>query len=516
MIGKKSNVVWSLALAIVLVLSSISAFAAVSSGIEDEGWDVTIDQGTTDRLGGGNYTMFIFEDEECREDARFGIIWGTEDNPNSVAMVVNEMRYLGKVSVKGEVEDETGSKEIDEERFIKIGSTFGAKLGKIWEYERSEEEDVADFHVGSEGEAQDVPEVFKNVNLRNAAWEPSEIEETQNGDRTDWEMSLTAEDLPYEPLMGEELSPEMENETLDKIELTFHLSAWVEEVEGVEVPQYEVKVDSDVPDDPEMGDPSIGELDGPGMRRMERKGSINGTATVGNYEIKWDNEMIGWDFDPENENPALLLGFQNFIGHRIQHMQRWHRQMMHQAGENIRMRTRDEEHGELDAEFSIETKTFEHNRLEQNRIEYGGNWTRTGAFSWVDNVTVDGEEKEVTAQLFGGMPWIHPSIWQPRYFGFLTWGGLNYPGGEEIYHDPALSGGAFLDIQEGEQEPQGPFAWLIGAPVRLLSVVVIAAVVTLVIVGMLFKEDVKRGKNKYDRERDSEEQDWTEYYDRDR
>ncbi|MEF8874355.1 MAG: hypothetical protein V5A88_06770 [Candidatus Thermoplasmatota archaeon] len=518
MIGKKMNIVWSLVIAIALVLSSLSAFAAVSKGIEDEGWEVTIEEEkTTARFGGGNYTDFVFEDPEGREDARFGIIWGTEENPNSIVMVVNKMRYLGKVSMEGEVDDGNGKKEIDEERFIKIGSTFGARLGNIWEYERMEEEDVAHFFVdaGDGVDSDSMPSVYKSVNLREAAWEYSGVEESEDGDEMNWELSLTARDLPYEPLPDEELDPEMEDEVLDKIEFTFHLSASIEEVEGVEVPNFEVKIDS------ESSGGYRDFIEGPGLRQMERKGTEEGTATVANYEMKWDNEMVGWDFDPENEDPALLLGFQNFIGHRIQHLQRWHRQLMYRTGENIRMRTRDRHHdGEFSAEFSMEGERYERNRLERNRIEYGGNWTRTGAFSWVDTVNVDGEEKNVTAQLFGGMPWVHPSGLQlPEYFGFLVWGGINYPGGEEIIHDPSLSGDAFLDLQtESEDEPQGPFSWVGGSPRILFTALVLAAVITMVVAAMLFRGDDERsrGKNKYDKEKDSEEDNWSEYYDRQR
>jgi|GEM_PF-2487180 len=520
MMGKRTNMIWSLIIGAVLVLSSLVALTGVTTGIEDEGWDITIEEGKTERFGGGNYTRFIFEDPEGREDARFGIIWGTEEDPGSIRMVVNKMRYLGRISIEGEFEDETGTTEIDEERFIRIGSVFGASIGNLWEYERIDDEDVAHFNVDARDgvDSDHVPSVYKYVNLREAAWEYSGLEESEDGDEMNWEMSLTAEDLPYEPLPWDQLDPEMENQSLDKIEFTFHLSASIEEVEGVEMPHFEVEIDSDSSGD--YGD-LIDGIDGPGLKRVERKSSEEGTAKVANYEIKWDNEIVGWDFDPENEDPALMLGFQNFIGHRIQHMRRWHRQLMFRSGENFRMRTSDRHHdGEFSAEFSIEGETFDRNRLERNSIGYGGNWTRTGAFSWVDNVTVDGEEKNVTAQLFGGIPWLHPPGFQlPEYFGFLVWGGINYPGGQEIFHDPALSGDAFLDFTtESEEEPRGPFGWLVGSPKRVFTALVLGAVITFVTAAILLKEDDKRstGKNKYDRERNIEEDDWSKYYDRKR
>ncbi len=513
----------SMLIASVLILSFVTVVTGTTSAIGEKGWSITIDHDEpTDMFEGGNHTDFVFENEDGREDARFGVIWGTEENPNSIIMTTNQKRYLGRVSVEGEAKQGSDSEEIDEERFIKIGSMFGVKIGNIYEYETLENESVAPFTVDQSGEVDSSLGAFKYVNLREATWEPSEVEEIDgDGSTTNWKMSLTAEDLPYEPIASEELDPEFEDEKLDQIKFTFHLSATIEEREDVEIPQFSAEVESQWSRGDHNSDNKYG---GHRLQHMERKGTQNGTALVGSYDIKWDKEIKGWDFDPENENPSLLLGFQNFFGNRIKDMEQWHKEFMHQSGENVRMETRDSQEGEFRAEFAVEQK-FQERKLIRNRIEYGGDWSRAGMFSWVSNVTVDGEQKEATAQLFGGAPWMYPfgvrmnesglpDFEMPEYMGFMSWGGLNYPGGEEIFHDPALSGEAYLDMSV-EEEPDSLFGRLKGNLTTVLSFILVGAAIVIVIGAALYRRKDKGSARKERNDRENEE-DWSEYYDRNR
>ncbi|MBS3817321.1 MAG: hypothetical protein KGY76_07145 [Candidatus Thermoplasmatota archaeon] len=498
----------SLSLVIVglMLLSSLALMNTADAGIEEEGWSVTIEKGTTDEFGGGNYTDFIFQNEEGKEDARFGLIWGTEENPNSIVMVTNQTRYLGRVSVEAEGRNGEQEREIEGERFIKVGSMFGAKITKIFEYEDTQEDGIAPY-ISNDGAAEN-SSLYKYVDLEKAAWEASEIEEKESeGSNTTWEISLTAEDLEYESIVGEQLD---QDEVLDRVEFTFHLKASIEEVEGVEMPQYRLRVEKRS----QIGEDQFGMKDRHRVREMERKGDKNCTGVVGSYEMKWDKEIEGWDFNSTNEDPNLVVLFRNFFGNRVQDMGNWQRQFMHRSREHVRMRTEG-----FETNFSVDHK-FKERRLMQNRIEYGGDWSRVGMFRWVSNVTVDGEEKNATAQIFGGMPWVHPLGFElPEYVGFMTWGGLNYPGGQDIFHDPAVSGDAYLSLEaESEDDSSGLFGNLMDTFGPVGSTILLGSAIVIILVALFYRRSGgKPGKeNKYDKEEESEKEDWSEYYDRDR
>jgi hypothetical protein len=154
-------------------------------------------------------------------------------------------------------------------------------------------------------------------------------------------------------------------------------------------------------------------------------------------------------------------------------------------------------------------------KLKMNRIEFESNWSKVGRFTWVSDVTVDGEDKQMYAQVQAGIPFILPGMWGRLYTGFALLGGLSYPGGDVIYHDPGLDGEILFDIKESEPITSDPPARAFGL---LLLVIIIVAVVAVVA--------LSRGKGKkpegyqttYDRNNPYQNgpADWSQYYDRKR
>ncbi|MFW6040646.1 MAG: hypothetical protein ACOC85_02305 [Thermoplasmatota archaeon] len=474
---------------LLLIVGTALTLSAVNAKESNEEWQVNMEEGSTDILGGGDYRWFRFGKENSEGGPMFGIMWGTEDNPNSIAMVTNQNRHVARVMVR----DDKGQ-EMDEERFVKVESFLAAKVGRIWEYNDSNQNGVCDFTVEiGEGISIGSEEVYKYVDLTNASWEASEVEKDQEGDNTTWTFSLTAEELPYHPVEGE-LSPGMEDKSLDRITFTFHITAGVSEVKRESMPQFDVTLTK-----------GVGNMHR--IQNIHRNGTYNFDGEVGSYEMKWDHEIVGWDYDPDNENPALIMGFHNMFGNHIHNMLQWQYRFMHHVREQARARFQDET-GEVFSNFSIEQHLRERT-LTQNRIEYSGEWSRAGMFKWISDVEVDGEESQMYAQLLGGAPSIHIGPNSRNFAGFHVWGGLNYPGGEHIYHDPGIEGDTYLDIRSSTEE-EG-----FNLPFGGLFIYVLVGIAIIAIIGTIaYTKSLKR--NQYDKYDSNQEDDWSDYYDRGR
>jgi hypothetical protein len=92
--------------------------------------------------------------------------------------------------------------------------------------------------------------------------------------------------------------------------------------------------------------------------------------------------------------------------------------------------------------------------LSHRSIEIDDSWERVGRFSWTNNVTVDGKEMQMHAQIQGGIR-IQIRMRGLDFRGFNLIGGFVYPGGTEIYHDPEVSGEAFTDIGTASTSENG-------------------------------------------------------------
>ncbi|MFP4051994.1 MAG: hypothetical protein ACLFVB_09690 [Thermoplasmata archaeon] len=482
-----------------LAVSSIFTIGLVNAEDGSDSWKINVEEGTTDRFGGGAYRYFRFSND-AGTDAMFGVIWGTEDNPNSIVMVSTQARYLAQVNVQM-----TGQKENQENqnRFVKMNSMLGTTIGRLYEYNDSNQNGVVNFILDEDGEiTSELEEVYKYVNLKDAEWTSSTMIEEKDGDNTTWEFTLTAKNLTYRPV-GLSLSPGMDAEVLEYVNFTFHLTAGTRVVEDVKMPSFNVKLRQGI-------------MNRKVMQDVQRNGTKKVSGVIGDYDMKWDHEIDGWDFEQDNQNPMLVMGFHNMYGNRLPDLpNRWQWRFMHQIQPNQGVRYQDQS-GEHETNFS-EPEHMRERILKQNRIEYGTEWSRAGRFKWESNVTVDGNHTKMTAQILGGAPMIHIGPFTRNFIGFQIWGGLNYPGGEHIYHDPAQAGSAYLEvtsdtINDGDS-PTGPG----GILARPIFMVLIAGLALVVIVTLLYRKgDDSDQRNRYDRETTNKEEYWTDYYDRER
>ncbi|UCE36920.1 MAG: hypothetical protein JSW00_15690 [Thermoplasmata archaeon] len=508
---RKLTCVW---VAVLLLLTSILVVGGTALGDKEKvrNKHIYTDKGTTDKYGGGDYYMIAFGSEEGGMDAAFGVIWGTKDNPNSIIPFVIQARYLGVAQVY----DDDG--ELKEKNFpIKVYTFYGMKLETMLEFNDTNGDGIFNFKRNKDPDYwwdlwDYEPLCNKKIDLA-TAWTASEVttsEDKTNQEKT-WEFSLTAENLNYEkvwPLWP--WDPANEENVLEKLQFTFHLRAKLVEVDNVTVPQYYVTVT----DDPDKKD----EADAWPILSSERIENLTYNGKKAMYGVKWDHEIQGWDYNPYFTNESLLMEFKAILGNFVPATTtRWFKaQFMNRLGEDGKARYM-KQNGEMEKSSADDPEDKGPRKLKANRIDFEGNWSRIGKFTWVSDVTVDGEEKQMYAQVQAGMAFTLKGRWGRLYTGFALQGGLSYPGGDSIYHDPGMEGEMTFEISEKTESDTNlrPLLALCFGALIFVAVVVVMAIIVH-----------QRGKGKkpegfestYDRHTPYQNgpQDWSQYYDRKR
>jgi hypothetical protein len=443
---------------------------------------ISSDTGFTNAWGGGDYVFISF-----RRDAAFGVIYGTETNPNSIIILAMHWRYLGFA----EIYDEHGA-SMGKHASIKVLTVFGQKLEDIFEYNDTNDDGVCNYiRCGPGLYYHDYPiyeRIYKKVSL-NTSWTRSPITTTEYPDEVKkcWEFSLTAEGLNYTAI-GDSATIDyaIEHEALDKVEFTFHLTAELIEVHNVTVPKYEVV------------------LQKAGNRwsviNSSRLEDIIISGQRANYTIKYDHLIEGWDYDPTNANPRLLVEFHGFIGVALTRLVgEWLVQDLLVGREQKCKLDIDTETGAesmTDADASKDNvgpgwqSRAKLRKLKGSRMHLGDQWSRVAALTWQSTVLVDGEESYMYAQIQGH--WRITRTWLDHWgrlyviVGIAFLGGYSYPGGTSIYHDPGMEADMIVNVNtiftavpaEAELEDGKPARIRLG----ILIIGVLIAVIIIVII----------------------------------
>lgn len=506
-IRKKMLSVWVAAL---LMLTSIIVLggAGQADGEKLMNKYIYTEKGTTSEHGGGDYYLIAFGSNKTGLDAAFGVIWGTEENPNSIIPFVIQARYLGVAQVY----DDNGV--LIKKNFpIKVYTFYGLKLEVMLEFNDENGDGICNFMRDPDAawwQSKWEHETIYNKKIdMKTAWTVSNVTSSTDKDAQEktWEFSLTAKNQEYlkiRPFWP--LDEGAEGNVLEKLEFTFHLRAKLVEVDGILVPQFNVTVT----DDPSLWNEAAAwpVLD------SERIEDLSYTGKKAMYGIKWDHEIQGWDFNPNNENKSLLLEFSAIVGNFIPATTtHWFKaEFMNYLGEGGKARYMNQD-GQMENSTANDPEPERPRRLKANRIDFEGNHSKIGRFTWVSNVTVDGEEKEMYVQIQAGFPFVIGGWWGRLYTGFALLGGLSYPGGDAIYHDPSMDGEMTFDLSEMTDTgdtPRGGFF--------LLLVLVIVAVVAVVALSRRKGKRPEGYQSAYDRNAPYQypQQDWSQYYDRKR
>ncbi len=480
------------AFAVSAILMMVMGMLAVPAQVSAE--TVTLDEqiatedGVTDILGGGDHFFVKFG-----TDAAFGIVWGTEGDENCVYFVAIKARYLGLAQVYN-----SDGEMIEENRTVKVYTMYAVKLDSMLEFNDSDDNGLLNYTRSYDGDAfldyTYDETVYKRVDLT-TAWNASEVIETDGDDNRSWEFSLTATDLPYD-IVNESAEPTVGDNVLNELKLTFHLTADLVQYDNVSLPQWRITV-------------TTGPLGKMVFMTADRLENMQVTGKILKYDVKWDQEITGWDYDPNNTNPAVLIEFHSLVGNFISPLMATWMQMNTLTYMNaVGVMNCESTEGELDVDETTGTLT-QPKELIRTRLSFGSDWTSIGALTWVDNVTVDGEPELVKAQIMAGHRIVAMAKiggeWAP-FTGFVALGALVFPGGTSIVHDPVFSSEALVEISTEDTTRLPVFLLLIGAVVIVLIVVAIAAVTTT------GKKAGKGDQGSYERSKSSQPGDWSKYY----
>ncbi len=441
---------------------------------------VRIETGSTTEWDGGDYVALNMTGGEGF--AWFGVVYGNETHDNSVTIVSAHMRLLGGA----EMRSEDGGMMIPEMP-IPVMTVFVQKLALLIEFSddgyldpwsnelKGAENGLFDFEgsgsiVDDDFDIGSVEPVHKILDL-NRSWELSEIEETTTLGTTEkeWTFTLSNKNLLYDQIWdnepaenedGSRAGRESDGKVHD-VAFTFHLGTKLDEF-NASIPWYRVN----------YGDDGIVASEQTGFREF------NGTSLQ--TEFKFDHRIKDWDYQ-DGDNFLMLETFTAFGTFIPDFVQNW----------------MDVEFVNSTAEEAIviaEIETFsggeqdiagtdgipnESTRLSKDSVVFRDNWQKIGEMSWVSNVTVDGEEKEMYFQIHAGenIQWDVEDE-DGNVNGIVFLGGYIYPMGHDIYHDPSYETCVlFLDIGANGADPMSAFVEIYISV--FMSVLIIGGVIGL-------------------------------------
>ena len=396
-----------------------------------------LETGSTEAFGGGDYIAVSMR------DAKFTVIYGNETNENNIIIVSEYTRYLGGAEIYDNQDN------FIEKRGIPIRTIFAQKFMFMYEFNDANQNGLFDPWNGlinmTEPNLIDIP--YKWLSL-NQSWTMSDLtNETSQDGKTMWvDFTLGLSNCSYDMVLDDfslrKGTPE--DGVVERIELKFNITINLEEVEIKDVPWYHVNVDN--------GNERV-------VTHSEFIGTRNYTGLSLNATFKYDHYIEGWDFETSSSKLALetrvVVGnavcwevlhwvhkqFGKFGNTEYQRIIRW----MHTKHSREVARYMKNDHEIEYNETNVPTVPV---RITRDRIVFDDNWERIGRLTWISNVTVDGEEKNMTFQIHGGGP-----AWMKRgrytFVGFHVIGAFIYPSGNVIFHDPTLDSTIlFFDIAQ--------------------------------------------------------------------
>jgi hypothetical protein len=388
---------------------------------------------------------------------------------------------------------------------------YAVKLDNLIEYNDSNQDGMLQYHrafdraAGTVGDISNNSEtMYKMVDLA-TAWNSSAVVNTTTANSTIFSFSLTASNQPYEYLSAK-ADRNVGDNVLDQLNLTFRLTATTQHVDNATIPQYRLTVAS-----------------GPfGNRMLYNIQSLDPkyvSEDIVSYNAKWNKTIQGWDTDPNNTNPAILLEFESLVGNYIPLTaesvleEREYQKIIDDIGED----------GTAIVQTSAGTVDLNNSAgdmkgpmdLTTPRMTFGGDKTKIGTFEWVTNVTVDGQAAQAHSQVIAGYPTMAQGGNGQLFTGFVIVGGISYPGGSLIMQDPSVSSQATLNIG-AVYGAGGPASGGLASQPFLLELMTIAAmvVVGLVLAAVLIrKRQPKQPQQTYEMPGPAQS-DWSKYYEK--
>ncbi|MCU0861997.1 MAG: hypothetical protein MUE65_06740 [Methanomassiliicoccales archaeon] len=492
----KNTKIAGMALALMMLIGALVVPASAEAAPADLTEQLTTEDGSTDLLGGGDHFFVRFG-----EDSAFGIVWGTEENPNNVYFVSIVARYLGVAQFynnQGEL--------LRANHSCKVYTMYAVKLDNVLEFNDLNQNGVLGYMRTYNEEANaysdyiSIEPIYKMASLK-TAWNASEIIFTEDEDGKHWDFDLTASEIPYRAIR-ENADVDVGDGVLNEFKLSFHLDASAMHVDNASIPQWRVTVNHG----------PLGATWFTGLQRMENR-EVSGD--VPRYQVKWDKEIVGWDFDANNTNPMLLVEFETILGNYIPPfvnavLNELQYRLMLLATNQLGYMEMQSETGQVMLNQSTGGLPSA-KEVASPRLSFGGEWSKVGRLEWVTNITVDGEPQQARAQVMAAYAFMIAAHNGMTFAGFASLCGITYAAGAAIVHDPTYSAESMVNVSyvldDGDQAPF-PF-WLL-----MMAGVVVGAVLISALILARRQGSGSRSKDSYERPASEEKSEWSEYYEK--
>ncbi len=444
----------------VMSLSLLLCFGALAPGmaraetleLEDM---IEIETGTTTEWDGGDYVAINMT--KGNAFAWFGVVYGNETHNNSITIVSAHLRFLGGA----EVRSESGGMMMPETG-IPVLTVYVQKLAALIEFTDDGYLDpwnnemigadnglfdfdnagcgLSNFSIGS------VEPVHKILDL-NRSWDVSEITEVSTVGTTEkeWTFTLSNKNLLYSKIWdnepgvnddGSRPGEERDGKAHD-VAFTFHMGTRVDDF-NASIPWYRVT------------------HDGSKVINSEETGTKEFAGKSLTTEFKFDHWIKDWDYQSKDNYLMLetATAFGTFIPTFVQDWLdvAFLNATTKNASGIAEIETFTGGHADIMSTDGIPDGA---QQLTKDEVIFKDNWQKVGVMSWVSNVTVDKEEKNMTFQIHAGENIEWPSDNDDGYVnGIIFLGGYIYPMGHDIFHDPSYVANAlFLDIGIGFVNP---------------------------------------------------------------
>ena len=404
---RKSGIV----LAVAAMILAVPIFAGLASA-EREKTDIiaAVEQGTTDRLGGGDWVVVHAGNTD------FGVIYGTPANPNKIYIFADEKRYLAGVDFY----DAGGN--LIRTRGIPVWTVYAQSLERMIEFKDTDGNNRFDLRMWEGGmDGLDVP--IKGLNLVRG-WALSDLTQETSGGILFVNFTVGISDVMY-TWTWSRMFPHLRQGTaadgeVSHIAFTFHIRVAIEDATA-RIPWFRVTI---------AGSDERRVLD----KTFEGWREYSGQAV--NMSVKYDHLIEGWDFVSDESD--LLLETRILVGHVVpRELQERYRQR--EGGRAYEGEVEREGAEICDDRNEVSGEPREIPAEERHgSISFADDWYKIGRFTWSSDVTVDGTEQEMYFQIHGGGP-MSFEYGRAAFAGFGLLGAFVYPSGQSILHDPGFS-----------------------------------------------------------------------------
>lgn len=384
-------------LAVFAMVCAPLGFAGVASAAGNRDLTPVIEQGTTDRLGGGDWITVR------AGDARLGVVYGTPAHPNQLYVFAEYKRFLGGADIYDSRDNflrTTG---------IPVYTVFGQSLDGLVEFQDRDANGLFNLYRYDRNDTTgDQP--AKATSLRRA-WTATTPTEVVVGNTTWVNFTVETRNVPYDivwnpfPRRGTILDG-----SVDRLAFTFHLNITVRDVTG-EVPWYKVNVNDGAARD---------------ITHVEFLGNRTYSGQSVAMGAKYDHLIEGWNFTRPTD--LLALETRAFLGYYVPE----------RVGEFIHMAYHSLARDDTGYRQPLNATVAPDPRLLTRDVVYfDDNWDRVGRLVWSADVTVDGRPDRMKFQVQGGERFA-ASRGGALFTGFAIRGAYIYPAGSVIAHDPGL------------------------------------------------------------------------------